>query len=443
MTRAPPALRRARFPAPVIAVLRRLLEAGHRSWIVGGAVRDHLRGRARGAGDHDLATPARPEEVMKLFRRVLPTGIEHGTVTVLEGGTALEVTTFRGEGAYADGRRPSSVTFHGDLTADLARRDFTVTALAFDPLSGAFEDPFDGRSDLRRGILRAVGDPAARFREDGLRPLRAARFASQLGFALEARTVAAIPGALDVARRVSAERVAQELSKLLLGRHVRHGLDVLEATGLLQVALPEVAELDAAPRAHALAAAAWADGPLAVRLAALLHPAGGGNAAAAARRAGGALDRLRFSGAIRETVSFLVSAHDCPLDPGARLPVAAAAARRWLARSGRTRAPLLVALWRADALAVRPLASSRTLRRRLRRFQALLASVDRDRPPIATSDLAIDGAAVMARLGVRGGPVVGEALRHLLDLVLEEPAHNHPERLLAELDGWASRLQRR
>src|SRR5512138_2879083 len=173
--RVPAALARADLPAPIVKVLRTLAGAGHRSWIVGGAVRDLLLHRPREANYFDVATPATPDEVTALFRKVIPTGAEHGTVTVVEGGHAIEVTTFRGEGAYLDGRRPESVTFHTDLEADLARRDFTMNALAWDPLAPEFRDPFGGRADMARKVVRAVGDPAARFGEDGLRAMRAVR----------------------------------------------------------------------------------------------------------------------------------------------------------------------------------------------------------------------------------------------------------------------------
>ncbi len=252
----PAALLAARVEPPVLEVLEVLQQAGYQAWIVGGAVRDLLLERARPGGDFDLATSARPGEVKALFRRVIPTGEAHGTVTVAMRGALMEVTTFRGEGAYLDGRRPASVTFLDDVEADLARRDFTVNAMAWDPLGGRFRDPFGGQEDLRRRLLRAVGDAAARFAEDGLRPYRAARFAAQLGFELEPITAAAIPGALAVARRVAAERVAEELSRLVMAPHARQGLRLLDASGLLGLALPELAALPAGLRGHAFAAAA-------------------------------------------------------------------------------------------------------------------------------------------------------------------------------------------
>jgi tRNA nucleotidyltransferase (CCA-adding enzyme) len=190
--------------------------------VVGGCVRDHLLGRA--VSDWDVCTSARPEEVVRLFPRSIPTGMAHGTVTVVRGGAHYEVTTLRGEGTYSDGRRPDAVHFLDDVRDDLARRDFTVNAIAYDPLGHTLVDPFGGRDDLRAGLLRAVGDPLQRFREDGLRVLRGARFVASLGFTLEPDTEAAITGALDVFQRVSAERVRDEWVKSMRGEGPERGL---------------------------------------------------------------------------------------------------------------------------------------------------------------------------------------------------------------------------
>ena len=194
----------ARIPADVLAVCRRLRGAGHEAHLVGGGVRDMLLGRP--PADFDVATDAVPETVMELFGKnfAVPTGLKHGTVTVLTDTSPprhVEVTTFRGEGTYLDGRRPSSVTYVKSLAEDLARRDFTMNAIADDPLADAVSDPFDGRGDLTKGLIRAVGDPIARFREDGLRPMRAVRQAAQLGFGIDPPTQAAIEPTLDVFAR--------------------------------------------------------------------------------------------------------------------------------------------------------------------------------------------------------------------------------------------------
>ncbi|MGH7329001.1 MAG: CCA tRNA nucleotidyltransferase, partial [Polyangiaceae bacterium] len=168
----------ALLPKEVIGLCDRLREKGKRGWIVGGCVRDLLAGRA--VSDWDIAPDALPQEVQKIFPKVIPTGIAHGTVTVLQHGKAYEVTTLRGETTYSDGRHPDAVHFVDDITADLARRDFTFNAIAIEPISGQIIDPFEGRKDLENKILRAVGNAEERFSEDGLRVLRAARFAATL-----------------------------------------------------------------------------------------------------------------------------------------------------------------------------------------------------------------------------------------------------------------------
>ena len=175
------------LPQTVLSILHRLERAGHAAYVVGGAVRDLLRGLT--PHDFDLTTSARPEEVMAVFadETVIPTGIAHGTVTLVIDHIPYEITTFRGEGAYTDHRRPDAVEFIDSIEADLARRDFTVGAIAYSPVRGLC-DPFGGVADLQAGLLRAVGDPMTRFEEDGLRILRALRFASVCGFAVEEET---------------------------------------------------------------------------------------------------------------------------------------------------------------------------------------------------------------------------------------------------------------
>jgi tRNA nucleotidyltransferase (CCA-adding enzyme) len=423
----PDALAREAFPEALLEVLRTLGAAGHRSWLVGGAVRDVLLRRPRGAADYDVATPATPEQVTALFRKVIPTGVEHGTVTVLSRGVAVEVTTFRGEGAYADGRRPASVTFHADLEADLARRDFTMNALAYDPLAGELRDPFGGQADLAARRIRAVGDPAARFGEDGLRPVRAVRFAAQLGYGLDPATRRAIPGALEVVRKVSRERIADEISKLVVAPHAARGLALARATGLDAVLLPPLAALPAAGRRHATRLVAEAPAELEPRLAALLH-------AVPPDGVSRLLLELRLARRTAEEAAALVRGHACRA-PGRAdaLPATPEEARRWLSAAGPARAESLLALARAEVRAARRAPSEDPP---LVRLEQLVLEIRRDRPPLAAGDLALDGRAVMALLGAGPGPHVGEALRVLLDRVLAVPADNDPERLAAVLRGW-------
>jgi tRNA nucleotidyltransferase (CCA-adding enzyme) len=362
-------------------------------------VRDLLRGQV--PKDWDIATDAVPEQVVKLFRRVIPTGIAHGTVTVLVPGGQVEVTTFRAESEYVDGRRPGSVAFHRDLVADLARRDFTINALAFDPVGGRFRDPFGGQEDLARRRVRSVGVAAERFGEDGLRPLRAVRFATVLEFELDAETEAAIPGALPVFDKVALERRRDELLKLLLAPGVVRGLELLRRTGLLERLLPELEEQGDPER---IARVDRASPVLEVRLSALLM---GGSEAESA------LDRLKLPAKVVETVQALL-AH--PLSPEAST-WSDAELRRWLVRLGPERWELARALAKASGADPEGTLGER------------LAAVVAERPPLSAKDLALNGAEIMKALGIGPSPAVGDATRFLLDRVLDRPDLNTPERL--------------
>ncbi len=217
------------IPPAVAALCVALREAGHQAHPVGGCVRDLLLGRV--PGDWDVATSALPEEVMALFPHTVPTGIAHGTVTVLTGEEKVEVTTFRREGAYLDGRRPAAVSFDAGLTEDLSRRDFTINAMALGE-GAAMIDPFGGQTDLSARLVRCVGVPDRRFAEDALRMLRAIRFAAQLGFEIEEHTAAAIGGNAARAAALSGERVKAELEKILLSPHPQR-LEALIRAGVL------------------------------------------------------------------------------------------------------------------------------------------------------------------------------------------------------------------
>ncbi len=436
--RVPAALARARgkLPGPLLEVLRRLGDAGHRSWIVGGAVRDLLLHRPREASDFDIATPATPREVMALFPKVVPTGVEHGTLTVLAGGLAIEVTTFRGEGAYLDGRRPETVTFHRDLEADLARRDFTMNALAWDPLAQEFRDPHAGRADMARRIVRAVGVAEERFAEDGLRPMRAVRFAAQLGYGLAPATRRAIPGALPIVRKVAVERISDELARLVVAEHAARGLALMRATGLLEVVLPSLARAPARAQDHAAKVLARVPPSPELRFAALLH----GVPVEEAERT---LVELRQPRRTSDEVAVLLRGHAClAATPPGTLPHAPVEVRRFLSRTGPQRADALLALARAEASSL-PAARARPARAEVKKLERQIAQIRRARPPLMAQDLALDGRAAMRVLAIAPGPEVGEALRHLLERVLENPALNAPDALEAELRRWWAERARR
>lgn len=247
-----------RIPEEILAVLAALERAGHTAYLVGGCVRDGLLGRE--IHDWDITTSARPEQVQAIFPHTAATGLRHGTVTVLSGGASAEVTTFRAESGYADHRRPDRVAFVDRLEDDLARRDFTVNAMAMDA-SGALTDLFGGQDDLKAGVIRCVGDPMRRFSEDALRLLRAARFSAQLGFALERQTEQALRACAHLAGALSAERVCGEMEKTLLSPRPERmegmaRLGLLAAVGV--AALPNLAVLRGVPEERTLRWAALA-----------------------------------------------------------------------------------------------------------------------------------------------------------------------------------------
>jgi poly(A) polymerase len=223
-----------------IEIVRRLHDAGHEAYLAGGCVRDQLLGRA--PLDYDVATSAPPETVQGLFPRTVPVGVQFGVVLVLEGGHTFEVATFRSDDAYVDGRRPSRVHF-GSAREDAARRDFTINALFLDPLTGHVVDFVGGQDDLRRGVIRAIGDARARIAEDRLRMLRAARFAARLGFAIDPATRDAIVAAAPTISDIAAERIGDEIVKILTEGGARAGFLLLDETGLLARVLPEVAAM--------------------------------------------------------------------------------------------------------------------------------------------------------------------------------------------------------
>lgn len=406
-------------PDNVREVCKTLAAAGHQAVTVGGAVRDALLGRD--PGDWDVATSAHPDEVMKLFRRTIPTGLQHGTVVVVTGKgehTHVEVTTFRGEGAYSDARRPDHVVFGVPLVEDLARRDLTVNAIAYDPAKGELIDPFGGREDLAARRLRAVGTPVDRFTEDGLRVMRAVRFAAQLGFDLDPDTEAAIAPALPSLAKVSRERVCVELRKLLETEQPSRGLGPARRTGIIASILPE---LDARITDEAAWLARIDRAARPVRLAAMLVPLQAHDAPAQR------LDRqtvkvvleilraLKFSNLECELAAQLVGVAHATCES----TWTAANVRRLLAELDRDKRPRAVELWESEDPPCAQLVEH------ARRALA-------EGHPLGVGDLAINGKDLMSELGMKPGPAIGRILAKLLDLVIEDPARNTREELLAE-----------
>jgi tRNA nucleotidyltransferase (CCA-adding enzyme) len=442
-----------RIDRDAIGICERLREAGKRGWIVGGCVRDLLLGKD--VHDWDIATDARPEEVMRIFRRVVPTGIDHGTVSVLIRGVPFEVTTLRGETTYSDGRRPDSVVFVDDITADLARRDFTFNAIAIDPLAPALVDPWEGRKDLDARLLRAVGDPALRFSEDGLRVLRAARFAATLECTIEPRTLAAIEPTLGTYRKVSAERIRDEWVKTMKARKPSVAFDVMRETGILGVTLPEMLEQVGCEQnryhaydvwRHSMACLDACEGDPPLRIAALLHDLGKPRSRAKSEKtndytfynhenigadmAGPILERMRFSNEERERIVLLVRHHlVCYSDEWTDKAV-----RQWIRRVSPERVEDLYALNRADILGKGRDVTGEI--EGLEKLKVRVANVLAAKDALSVRELAVDGKDVMRELAIPPSRRVGEVLEKLLEKVVEDPALNERETLLAMIRSY-------
>jgi tRNA nucleotidyltransferase (CCA-adding enzyme) len=440
----------AKVPEDVLGICRRLREKGMRGWIVGGCVRDLLRGKP--AKDWDVATDAKPDDVLRFFRKVIPTGIQHGTVTVLVRGVPYEVTTLRGEGAYTDGRRPDKVEFVSDIAADLARRDFTFNAIALDPVDGHIIDPFEGRKDLDARVLRAVGDPAERFAEDGLRVLRAARFAATLECDIDPDTERAMASsrALSTYRRVSAERVRDEWMKSMLAQRPSIAFETMRRTGILAITSPELMESVGCEQnkwhafdvwGHAMACLDACEGGPVLRTAALLHDVGKPRSRAfsdktqdytfyeheriGAEIADPLLARLRFSNDERARIVALVRHHlICYSDDWTD-----AAVRRWLRRVTPELAPDLYRLGVADALGKGRDAEEDV--ERMARLEQRVTSLLAAGAALSAKDLAVNGKDLMTELGLPPGRAIGELLAHLVDVVTEDPELNERDKLLA------------
>jgi tRNA nucleotidyltransferase (CCA-adding enzyme) len=445
-------------PEHVFAIAKKLQEKGHRSWIVGGCVRDSILGKS--VADWDLCTDARPDALMKIFPRAVPTGLQHGTVTIVMSGHHYEVTTLRGESTYSDGRRPDAVNFVDDITADLARRDFTINAIAADPATGTLVDPFDGRKDIDRKAIRAVGKAFERFSEDGLRVLRAARFCATLEFDLDPETFAAIGPTLDTFKKVSAERVRDEWVKTMKAKKPSRAFDVMRESGIMAITCPELMEGVGMEQnkwhsfdvwRHGMACMDACSGDPILRIAALLHDVGKPRTRAfsdktqdftfydhdkvGAEIAAPICERLRFSNDERTRIVHLVRHHLFHYDNWSD-----AAVRRWIRRVGKDRIDDLMRLSEADLRGKAPEIDPGILAP----LQALKVHVERilaEGAALSTSDLAIDGNVLIKELGLEPGRIIGEVLAHLLEEVIADPAVNTKDTLLARVRAFLAKRQ--
>ena len=433
-----------KVPKDVQRVVEKLIEAGHAAYVVGGCVRDAIRGVD--PQDWDVATDATPEEIQKLFSRSLYTN-RFGTVVVRSGGHEVEVTTYRVEAQYSDHRRPDQVAFTDSLHEDLSRRDFTMNAMAWRPgrngTPGQLVDPFGGQRDLESRVLRAVGEPEERFREDALRMLRAVRFATLLDMRIDDQTVAAIRRNAHLAATLSGERINQEMTKILGAPRPSVAFRMLSDVGLLEVICPELEECKKTPQdkvaaqdvfEHSLATVdATPAGDLVLRLAGLFHDIGKPETFADGHfhqhefvgefKARQILRRWKFDRETVAEITHLIRNHMFWYETH----WTDSAVRRFIRKIGLDYIPALFALRRADNIGSGA---------RSPRMYALEALWQRVQEQIAAAnafslrDLVIDGNDIMRELNIPSSPEVGRILNALFERVLDEPALNTREKLI-------------
>lgn len=433
------------IPNGAALILQRLEHSGFDAYVVGGCVRDTLLGLQ--PNDWDICTAARPDQIMECFRqfRVLETGLRHGTVTVLIDGQPFEVTTFRVEGTYTDRRHPDSVEFVGNVESDLARRDFTINAMAYSPSHGLI-DCFGGQDDLRQGLIRCVGEPDRRFSEDALRLMRALRFASCYGFGVEESTARSVHKNKALLKEIASERIRVELEKLLSGVQAQSLLR--EFSDVIFTIIPELAPMEGFDQKnphhiytaweHTLHAVAAAQGTL-PRLCLLLHDIAKpacctqdsagvrhfiGHPEKGAQMAEQILRRLRFdTETIHRTVE-IIRLHDCKMGEGKP------AVRRWLNRMGEEMLRLLLQVKEADARAQAPAYIKENLAT-IFKISQLLEEILKEKSCFCLKDLEVKGDDLV-QLGIPPGPKLGEILNMLLQKVMEDQISNERSVLLDE-----------
>lgn len=434
------------LPKHVKAIITTLEKAGFEGYAVGGCVRDTLLGKE--PDDWDITTSAAPQQVKELFSRTIDTGIQHGTVTVLMDRETYEVTTYRIDGEYEDGRHPKEVVFTANLLEDLKRRDFTINAMAYNDKSGIV-DAFGGMDDLENKVIRCVGDPVERFTEDALRMMRAVRFSGQLGYEIDEKTGQAVTQLAPTLSKISAERICTELTKLMVSPHPDYLRKAYEL-GMTRVFLPEfdavMETLQNNPHhcysagEHILHSLNHVRADKVLRFAMLFHDLGKavtrttdeegvdhfhGHVERSADMADLIMKRLRFDNDTREKVVRLVKYHDLKIE------LTPKAVRRAIVKTGEELFPYLLEVKRADFLA-----QSMYLREEkeeeLKQLEAIYKEVIANKDCTSVKMLAVNGSDLIAA-GMKPGKELGAALQRLLEIVLEDPSLNTKEYLLSQI----------
>ena len=431
------------LPDSVINILSRLQQGGFSAFVAGGAVRDMLMDKT--PHDYDIATSAKPKDVKAMFARTVDTGIKHGTVTVVENKTGYEVTTFRRDGEYADGRHPSSVSFVDDVREDCARRDFTINAMMYSPDTGIL-DYFGGRNDIKRRLIRCVGEPERRFKEDALRMLRAVRFSAALSFKIEDSTWKAIKKCAVLIKKVSSERIAEEINKILLSENPDY-IRKLHECGLLRYIMPELERCFGEPQKnkyhiydvgeHIMHTVKNVPADMTLRWAALMHDIGKpvcsstgangiihfyGHHRESCKIAVDLMHRLRIGADTIRDAAVLVENHDVRVEPSQP------AVKRMMSRTGEALFEKLMLLQTADNMAKNPKHFPEKKKRIDSAYQ-IYKEVLAERQPYLVSHLAINGKDLLS-LGCRHGREIGDTLKKLIDEVIINPSLNNREYLI-------------
>lgn len=437
------------YLSPVTEIVKVFRSKGFECYMIGGAVRDLILGN--GISEVDFATNARPEIITSLFKKVIPTGIKHGTVTLLKGNKSFEITTYRSDGDYSDGRHPDDVRFSDTLEQDVERRDFTINGLAYDPLAKKVIDYSGGIEDIEKKIIRTIGDPDQRFREDGLRTMRACRFAAKLDFKIEDATLNAISVNSDVIRMISSERIRDELMKMMAADKPSIGLEYMRKTGLLKIILPELDSCYGISQNkyhiydiyhHSIYScdSASRNDPI-IRVAALFHdigklpsraPASDGENTFYNHEVIGAkivrriMKRLKFSNEETEKVNNLIINHmfhytDEWTD---------GAVRRFMRKVGLENLEDLFTLRLADR---KGNGSREGLPAPIVKLKERINKIIDDENAITVRDLKINGHDLMNEFGLKPGPIIGIVLNQLLEYVLDDPEVNSRDILIGKV----------
>jgi tRNA nucleotidyltransferase (CCA-adding enzyme) len=432
-----------KLPDNVINILNRLEENGFSAYVAGGAVRDMIMGKA--PHDYDIATNAKPKDVKMLFHRTIDSGIKHGTVTVVENKTGYEITTFRRDGEYLDGRHPKSVSFVNDAREDCARRDFTINAMMYNPSSGIL-DFFGGKRDILSKTIRCVGNPEKRFMEDALRMLRAIRFSAVLSFKIDEQTWKAIKKCAVLIKKVSSERILEELNKILLSENPDY-IRKLHECGLLRYIMPELERCFGEPQRnkyhiydvgeHIMQTVKNTPPDMVMRWAALMHDIGKpccsstdsngiihfyGHHRESCKIAVDLLHRLRMDSDTIHDISVLVENHDVRVEPSQP------AVKRMMSRTGELLFEKLLILQTADNRAKHP-DHFMDKKSRIDSAHRLYKEILAERQPYLVSHLAVNGKDLI-RLGYKPGREIGDVLKRLVDEVIINPQLNSRDYLL-------------